>query len=197
MPSASNLKNKKAVICNGSLHFLNKSGGITLLNEHAKLLALFKQTGEIIGRKKLQKLVYIAKKLDMPFYEKYHFHIYGPYSEELTLRVEEMSELAFINEIKERKSGYEQYRYTLSEEGAEFLAMTGFKFPDVSEMLTDMNGQSAKFLELVSTVLYFEDLSKEEVLKKVFKLKAKQNYTEEEVEEAYVYIARLRNVVNG
>ncbi|UTR16298.1 YwgA family protein [Salipaludibacillus sp. LMS25] len=168
-----------------------------MLNEHAKLLALFQQTGEIVGRKKLQKMIYIAKKLGLPFYEKYQYHMYGPYSEELTLRIEEMSQLAFISEVKEQKAGYQQYRYTLAEAGAEFLTMAGEDFPDVSHMLKHLNEQSAKFLELVSTVLFFEELSKEDVTKKVFKLKAKQNYTEEDIAEAYRFIERLRGAVTA
>lgn len=55
-----------------------------------------------------------------------------------------------------------------------------------------MNGQNARFLELVSTVLYFNDLPKEEVKEKVFTLKSKQRYTDEEVEQAYQYIESLR-----
>ncbi|SES18877.1 YwgA family protein [Salipaludibacillus aurantiacus] len=167
-----------------------------MLNEHAKLLAFFKQTGEIVGRKKLQKMIYIAKKIDLPFHEKYQFHMFGPYSEELTLRMEEMSQLDFISEVKEKKAGYQQYRYELADKGEEFLGMTGYEFPEVTRVLQEMNGQSAKFLELVSTVLYFEELSKEDVTNKVFKLKAKQNYTEEDIDEAYAYIARLRESMN-
>ena len=45
-----------------------------------------------------------------------------------------------------------------------------------------MNDQNARFLELVSTVLYFNNLSKEEVQEKVFTLKSKQRYTIEEID---------------
>ncbi|QKS72820.1 YwgA family protein [Paenalkalicoccus suaedae] len=164
-----------------------------MLDQHAKLLSLLKQTGEIVGRKKLQKMVYIAKKLDLPFYEKYQFHMFGPYSEELTLRVEEMCNVQFIEEVKEKKAGYQQYRYQLSEKGEAFLQMAPDALPAKEAMLQDMNEQSSKFLELVSTVLYFEELSKEEVKAKVYKLKAKQNYSDEDIDEAYRYIERLRS----
>ncbi|WP_096185922.1 YwgA family protein [Evansella halocellulosilytica] len=163
-----------------------------MLQEHAKLLALFKQTGEVVGRKKLQKLIYIAKKLNFPFFEKYQFHIYGPYSEELNLRMEEMCHLQFVSEIKEKKSGYYQYRYHLSEKGSEFLEMSPYDFPEEKEVLNRLNEQSSRFLELVSTVLYFEDLSKDEVKEKVYTLKAKSNYREEEIDEAYQFIASIR-----
>ena len=45
-----------------------------MLKEHAKLMKVFSDSGEIIGRKKLQKIIYIAKKMQYPFYEKYDFH---------------------------------------------------------------------------------------------------------------------------
>jgi uncharacterized protein YwgA len=38
-----------------------------LLKEHAKLMKVFSDSGEIVGRKKLQKIIYIAKKLELPF----------------------------------------------------------------------------------------------------------------------------------
>jgi|SRR5690606_4974683 len=155
----------------------------------------FAAAGEITGRKKLQKMIYIAKKIDYPFYEKYNFHFYGPYSEELTLRIEELCNLGFLDEVKEKKGGYYQYRYALTEKGQQFLGHYQLDMPPLDECMQDLNEQSARFLELVSTVLYFEGLEKEEVKEKVFTLKAKQRYTDEEVEEAYRYIDSLRHLV--
>ena len=110
-------------------------------------------SGEVIGRKKLQKMIFIAKKLAFPFGEKFQFHFYGPYSEELTLRVEELCNMGFLNEVREKKGGYYQYRYTLTEDGREFLSENEHvEMPYLEECLTDMNGQNARFLELVSTV---------------------------------------------
>lgn len=149
-------------------------------------------SGEIIGRKKLQKMIYIAKKVAFPFQERFQFHFYGPYSEELTLRVEELCNMGFLNEVKEKKGGYFQYRYTLTEPGKEFLSLNEVDMPFLQDCLVDMNEQNARFLELVSTVLYFDNLSKEEVANKVFTLKASQRYTEAEIDEAYQYIESLK-----
>ena len=55
-----------------------------------------------------------------------------------------------------------------------------------------MNTKNARFLELVSTVLYFDNLPKSEVETKVFTLKSSQNYTEEEIDEAYQYIEMIK-----
>jgi uncharacterized protein len=163
-----------------------------LLNDHAKLMQAVMVSGEIIGRKKLQKMIYIAKKVAFPFHERFQFHFYGPYSEELTLRVEELCNMGFVNEVKEKKGGYFQYRYSLTEPGKEFLSLNEVEMPFLQDCLVDMNEQNARFLELVSTVLYFDNLPKEEVINKVFTLKASQRYTEAEIDEAYHYIESLK-----
>ncbi|WHY67005.1 YwgA family protein [Neobacillus sp. SuZ13] len=163
-----------------------------MLNDHAKLMQAVMVSGEIIGRKKLQKMIYIAKKVAFPFQERFQFHFYGPYSEELTLRVEELCNMGFLNEVKEKKGGYFQYRYTLTEPGKEFLSLNEVDMPFLQDCLVDMNEQNARFLELVSTVLYFDNLSKEEVANKVFTLKASQRYTEAEIDEAFQYIESLK-----
>jgi uncharacterized protein len=163
-----------------------------LLKDHAKLMQAVLVSGEIIGRKKLQKMIYIAKKVSLPFHERFQFHFYGPYSEELTLRVEELCNMGFLNEIKEKKGGYFQYRYTLTDTGKEFLSLNEVEMPFLQDCLEDMNEQNARFLELVSTVLYFDNLSKAEVTEKVFTLKSSQRYTEEEIDQAYGYIEALK-----
>lgn len=163
-----------------------------MLKDHAKLIHAISVSGEIIGRKKLQKMIYIAKKVAFPFQERFQFHFYGPYSEELTLRVEELCNMGFLNEVKEKKGGYFQYRYTLTETGQEFLSLNEVEMPFLQDCLEDMNSQNARFLELVSTVLYFDNLPKAEVANKVFTLKSSQRYTEAEIEEAYNYIESLK-----
>lgn len=163
-----------------------------MLKDHAKLMQAIFVSGEITGRKKLQKMIYIAKKINFPFQERFQFHFYGPYSEELTLRVEELCNMGFLNEVKEKKGGYYQYRYTLTDNGREFLSLNEVDMPLLQVCLEDMNDQNARFLELVSTVLYFDNLPKEEVANKVFTLKSSQRYTDAEIDEAYEYIAALK-----
>lgn len=163
-----------------------------MLKDHAKLMQALAVSGEITGRKKLQKMIYIAKKVTFPFQERFQFHFYGPYSEELTLRVEELCNMGFVEEVKENKGGYSQYRYTLTDTGKEFLSLNETDMPHLEDCMTDMNEQSARFLELVSTVLYFDNLEKNEVVEKVHTLKKKQNYSEEEIEQAYAYIEQLQ-----
>lgn len=166
-----------------------------LLNEYAKILLAVAKSGEIIGRKKLQKMIFIAKKLNFPFQEKFQFHFFGPYSEELTLKIEELCHMGFLQEVKEKKGGYYQYRYTLTESGHEFLKHQHVQMPSLDDCLQNMNEKSARFLELVSTILYFDNLPKEEVIEKLKTLKASQKYTMEEIDEGFEYIKSLHEQV--
>lgn len=163
-----------------------------MFKDHANIINAISTAGEISGRKKLQKIVYIAKKLSFPFHEKFQFHFYGPYSEELTLRIEELCEMGYLNEVREKKAGYYQYCYSITDAGRDFLSIQEVEMPALESCLQDMNEQNARFLELVSTVLYFDTLEKEEVTEKIFTLKSKQKYTLEEIDEAYEYIEQLK-----
>ncbi len=167
-----------------------------MLAEHVKVMEFFSQAGEIIGRKKLQKMIYIAKKMEYPFSERYKFHVFGPYSEELSLRMEELCNLGFVTETMEDKGNYFQYRYSLSTEGKKFLSLYNSSIPNVKPFVNSLNQQSARFLELVSTILYFDELPPEEVKEKVCTLKRKQNYTEIEIEQAYQYINDIGEIVH-
>ncbi|MXV43150.1 YwgA family protein, partial [Bacillus subtilis] len=52
----------------------------------------------------------------------------------------------------------------------------------------------SRFLELVSTILYFDGLEEEEKKEKVFTIKSKQKYTNEEYDEALQYIEELKQI---
>lgn len=163
-----------------------------MLQEHAKVLHLLKQAGEVIGRKKLQKIVYISQKLQFNFNQRFQFHFFGPYSEELTLEIEELCQLGFVQEVLEDKGNYNVYRYSITDKGKDFLEHVPAEIGNFFPILDRMNGSSARFLELASTVLYFEKLPREEVEEKIFTLKAKSNYTVEEISEAYQWIEELK-----
>lgn len=167
-----------------------------MLKEHAKLLDLIRKAGRVTGRKKLQKIVYISKTFNFDFQEKFNFHFYGPYSEELSLQIEELVNLGFIQEIQETKNGYTQYTYELCEKGEEFLSMYPMEMDALEPFVHMLNQESSRFLELVSTILYFDSLKKEALIDKVKKVKSKQHYTDEELHEAFEYIQLLKDKVD-
>ncbi len=165
-----------------------------MLLNHARLLRFFTDANEVVGRKKLQKMIYILKKMGLPFNEKYGFHFYGPYSEELTLRIEELCNLGFLTEKEEKKENYIQYHYILNDAGKQFLDQAPDDLPACRDLIEQLNNQSARFLELIATMLFFDDLTRPEVERKVSEVKAKANYKQEEFAEAWTFIEQLKQL---
>lgn len=164
-----------------------------MLTDHAKLLRFFEETNHVVGRKKLQKMIYILQSCGFPFEEKYQFHFYGPYSEELSLRMEELCNLGFIEERQEDKGNYTQYIYDVTDEGLDFSHQFELALPDFSKQVQLLQVESSRFLELVATMFYFRDLSKDIIEKKVRDVKAKQNFSTEEMEKAWDFIEKIRH----
>lgn len=167
-----------------------------VLQEHAKIVQFISLAEEVTGRKKLQKMIFIAKKMNFPFQEKFQFHMYGPYSEELTLRIEELCEMGFIHEECMDKGSYVQYKYDVSEEGKNFLETTEQEANGLQDFIQKMQVKSSRFLELVSTLLYFDHLEKVDQIEKVHIVKNKLNFTETEMNAAFDFISQLEEAVS-
>ncbi|QQE74274.1 YwgA family protein [Brevibacillus composti] len=168
-----------------------------MLKRHAKIIRLIEIVGEVSGRKKLQKMVYIAKQLDIDFDERFEFHMYGPYSEELTLRVDELCNMGLLDEQVETKGAIHMYRYTLNDTGRDFLRFHEVDFGKGEEVILRMNEENSRFLELVSTILYFNHLPYEEMKAKIFTFKSKQRYSEEEIQKGLQLIEELRALMKA
>lgn len=164
-----------------------------MLMNHAKIMHFFSIANDVTGRKKLQKMIYILQKSQIPFAEKFQFHFYGPYSEELTLRMEELCNLEFLNEMKEDKGNYYQYKYEITDAGQIFLDQFELDMPNITEQIELLKGKSSRFLELTATMLFFDDLGKQEVEDKVHIVKPKQKYTKDELAEAWEFIKQISN----
>lgn len=145
----------------------------------------------VTGRKKLQKMIYILKKMGVPFQEKYEFHIYGPYSEELTARVEELCDMGFVSEALEDKGSYVQYNYSVTAEGLEFRDALGKSVLADPLQALKLNEKSSRFLELTATLLYFDHLERTEQIDKLHIVKGKLNFTDEEIGQAFEFIEEL------
>lgn len=163
-----------------------------MLNNHAKLVHFFSVANRVSGRKKLQKMIYILQKCRVPFAEKFQFHIYGPYSEELTLRLEELCNLQLVAEEKEDKGNYYRYIYEITADGQAFLDQFALDMPDFKDQVDMLQEKSSRFLELVATMCFFDDLSREEVEEKIHVVKPKQKYTDDELAEAWTFIDTLQ-----
>lgn len=163
-----------------------------LLFEHAKVMQFISLAGEVTGRKKLQKMIFIAKKMEFPFSERFELRMYGPYSEELTLRIEELCEMGFLEEQCVDKGSYVQYVYKVSKNGLRFLQNAKPAHNRLPIIVNKMQEKSSRFLELVSTLMYFDHLSKVEQIDKVHIVKSKLKFTASEMDEAFLFIEQLQ-----
>lgn len=158
------------------------------MKEHANIVRWIDTLGEVAGRTKLQKIGYIAQFFGFQVDEKYAFHLYGPYSAELTARIEELCESAFLQEEAKVRGASIQYTYRVTEEGRAFAEV----FTDASsipeDVLRALNEQSSRFLEIVATLLYFDDLPKDERKEKVRVVKKRLDIEESEWTAAFDWI---------
>ncbi|WP_019851309.1 YwgA family protein [Desulfitobacterium sp. PCE1] len=117
------------------------------------LLEIFSK-GEIRGRKKLQKIVYLLEHdgMDAPY--RYSYHHYGPYSAQLQEEIEFLVQHNFIEEASRNGT----YEYRITDEGERFRKQIGQKNVSVNnDLLIKLNAESSQFLEMLSTYIFLLD----------------------------------------
>jgi uncharacterized protein YwgA len=162
-----------------------------MFKEYAKIaLAIETCRNEIKGRKKLQKMLFIAKTLGYPLKEYFTLHLYGPYSQELTADVKWMEDMHIVEE----KLIGNCYRIKLTENGKKFLErfqenikedMGEKNFKKTKNLLKKMSQYEAWELEIISTLLYFYNIGYtdfEKLQERVRKVKPK--FSSEEIKNS-------------
>lgn len=123
-----------------------------MFSSYSSLTRLLLTAGEVRGRKKLQKLVFIAQSLGYPFAEPFHLHVWGPYSEVLAVKLKEMTDWGFAREeVLPGPAGNQHYVYAPGP-NAERVAAT--EDAGLLKLITHLNAKDATFLEGVATVLF-------------------------------------------
>jgi uncharacterized protein YwgA len=119
-----------------------------------QLCILLSELGGVIdGRKKLQKIVFIASELgQLPHqYRDFDWNYYGVYSYELANDIDIADRLQYLNEVEQVEGSNTSYRYQLAERGKEIAA--SFKLnPELKSLFSNMD---ARFLEVLSSIFYF------------------------------------------
>lgn len=131
------------------------------------LLELLDRLGGVRGRKKLQKLVYIAKLVGIPIEDDFYFHYYGPYSSELASRVDQLVEQKLLLETKRELTVADgvEYGYDVTGKWREQLDSIRPRVPDEFRRSLErgitraeaLKGRDVFELELASTLLYWRD----------------------------------------
>lgn len=121
------------------------------------LSALVRESGgEIIGKTRLQKIVYLLEAKNLGWGFSFDYHNYGPFSAELAFALDDAEALNFIS-TRERP-GFHEIPYTIYE-ATEFAPKFEKAHPRSakrSAALRIMNDQPALVLELAATAVYLQ-----------------------------------------
>lgn len=131
-----------------------------MFHSYQALTRLLVTAGEVRGRKKLQKIVFIAQNLGYPFSEPFELHVWGPYSEVLAVKLKEMVEWGFAaEEVLPGPASNHHYVYA---PGPNALRVAGEEIAGLAALVDDLNGRDATFLEGVATALYLRMQGKDD-----------------------------------
>lgn len=143
-----------------------------LRNEYA-LVLLLNSVSKIVGRKRLQKVVYLLQQTGVPFTEKFSYHHYGPYSSELQAEIDRLVDYQLVSETCNNAC----YTYEITEEGIKFLEtyqkVVGEKFSLPQEIVMRLMNTNTQVLEMASTYAYLLEMGykQKEALAKALELK--------------------------
>lgn len=111
--------------------------------------------GEVRGRKKLQKMVFIAQSLGYPFSEPFALHMWGPYSEVLAMKLKEMTDWGFAQETAlPGPAGNQHYIYRPGPNADKGAGQDAGVEGRYAALVAYLNAQDATLLEGVATVMY-------------------------------------------
>lgn len=131
-----------------------------MFHSYQALTQLLVTAGEVRGRKKLQKMVYIAQSLGYGYAEPFQMHVWGPYSEVLAVKVKEMVDWGFAQEaVLPGPANNQHYVYT---PGPNAARVAGAEDPALTALVADLNGRDATFLEGVATALFLRGQGKDD-----------------------------------
>lgn len=112
--------------------------------------------GGIVGRKRMQKVVYFLQQAGCPIDADYTLHHYGPYSRD----VAEMTDVMVAEKLLDECAG-SSYSYTLNAQTRPLIELTRQRHPDTAAALDQFQDQAVALLredlpvlELGSTILF-------------------------------------------
>lgn len=111
--------------------------------------------GQVIGRKKMQKIVYIVQEFANPFelpFE-YKWNYYGVYSNDLTdeLRIGQFFKIFEETPVKEH--GYQSYAIKVKDNTEPTDAIRNKL---LGELMRFLNSKEPRLLEVISSIVFFE-----------------------------------------
>jgi len=117
-----------------------------------KLLSLVGVAGEINGRKKLQKIVYLLQVAGFDFGKTFRYHYFGPYSTDLQLEIDALVDRELLLETRSG-SAYSYKVANIPSNGNPEL----FKTDQMKPLIDYLNNYESQELELAATLVYLHE----------------------------------------
>ncbi len=133
-----------------------------LKDNFVKILSLLEEAGQITGRTKFQKIVFILKNKEIPFKEKFKYHYFGPFSSDLQLEIDELVDRGFLLE-----RSVNPYVYEINKNNKiDFIKDSHIKCK--KNLIQYLNQKDSKLLEVTSTLYFLEKngIKDESILRK-------------------------------
>lgn len=150
--------------------------------------------GEIVGRKKMQKIVFIIQECVDPFEPsfEYRWNYYGVYSTDLSSELEIGQFFKILQETPVNEHGYQSYAITVIDEVEATPLMENEKLKSLAEFL---NAQESRLLEVISSIIFFrkQGYSPEE---EKAQLAALKGHLSDFFEEAYSVLEKIEHIAN-
>ncbi len=134
------------------------------------LLELIERLGGVQGRKRLQKLAYIAKLEGLPLDDEFRFHYYGTYSSGLAVRVDELVADGLLVETPRalQRVGGVEYGYEVAGAASEALKTIRRTAPEPFrermqrgiDRAVALKGRDVFQLELATSLLYWRSMGR-------------------------------------
>lgn len=172
-------------------------GAPAVFTPYRLLTDMLQIAGEVRGRKKLQKMVFIAQSLGYGFTEPFDLHVWGPYSEVLAVKLKEMTDWGFaLEETLPGPAGNHHYVYRPGPNAHRVLDSAPERSPDrerLTALVARLNGQDATLLEGVATVMYLRarDMEPRAVADTLARLKPDKFAEEGRIETAVSFADEL------
>jgi len=140
------------------------------------LLQFFVTTGEVVGRKKCQKMIHILQECGHDFGFDFKLALYGAYSSALQAQLEDFVNYEYITEqpAATEVAGYRTSTFSASDRGKTVLEkLKENREPSWKALAVFLNEQNTRDLEAASTILYLqkEDITDRELQEKFRRLK--------------------------
>ena len=158
------------------------------------LCHLIKECKNIKGRKRFQKLVFLAKAAGIPFNESFEWNNYGPFSKELAQEIDTLCKLGLIEE----ELNNSEYYYTLTKKGEGFLdemwSKVSDKYERLSKILPMLNENNTQDLEKLASIKFLISEGFPDSYIKSF-LNYTKNYEQDDVTAGKLAVETLFNTL--